>query len=202
MEQLRLRPSDAVWTKVDKRIRKERRRRRVVLWLPLFLLCVVAGGYFYFDTQSNNNKFTASELTSTHNGSDKNTSESTSTTASGSENNSGASVTAPSPATEQTTAPANKTTEQTVVAPRAKPLQRWISLQARLRLLLKRSVQIRMLLRKIFQRTLVPGRTTQEKCRQRLFRYRDGAARHYVKARAHFDLCCRPENPQSLSGRP
>jgi hypothetical protein len=118
MEQLRLRPSDAVWTKVDKRIRKERRRRRVVLWLPLFLLCVVAGGYFYFDTQSNNNKFTASELKSTHNGSDKNTSESTTITDS-SENNSGASVTAPSssPSTGQTTAPENTTTEQTTVAP-------------------------------------------------------------------------------------
>lgn len=66
MEQLKLRPSDAVWTKVDKRIRKERRRRRVVLWLPLFLLCVVAGGYFIFENQSHN-KFTASELNSTHN---------------------------------------------------------------------------------------------------------------------------------------
>ncbi|MBO9631616.1 MAG: outer membrane beta-barrel protein [Chitinophagaceae bacterium] len=66
MEQLRLRPSDAVWTKVDKRIRQERRRRRVVLWLPLFLLCVVAGGYFIFENQSHN-KFTASELNSTHN---------------------------------------------------------------------------------------------------------------------------------------
>ncbi|WP_127130107.1 outer membrane beta-barrel protein [Pseudoflavitalea rhizosphaerae] len=85
MEQLKLRPSDAVWTKVDKRIRKERRRRRVVLWLPLFLLCIVAGGYFYFDAQSNNNKFTASELNSTQTYSDKNTSESTNTTASNSE---------------------------------------------------------------------------------------------------------------------
>lgn len=65
MEQLRLRPSDAVWTKVDTRIRKERRRRRVILWVPLFLLCVVAGGYFYFNTSSDNNKFTASELNST-----------------------------------------------------------------------------------------------------------------------------------------
>jgi hypothetical protein len=118
MEQLKLRPSDAVWTKVDKRIRKERRRRRVVLWLPLLLLCMVAGGYFYFDTQSNNNnKFTASELTSTHKGSDKNTSESTTTADSSSGNNSGAPVTTPSPATEQTTAPANTTTEQTEVAP-------------------------------------------------------------------------------------
>lgn len=117
MEQLRLRPSDAVWTKVDKRIRKERRRRRVVLWLPLFLLCVVTGGYFYFDTQSNNNKITASELISTQKGSDKNTSESTSSTASGRENNSGASTTAPSttisPATDQTTA--NRSPEQSVI---------------------------------------------------------------------------------------
>lgn len=85
MEQLKLRPSDAVWTKVDKRIRKERRRRRVVLWLPLFLLCVVAGGYFYFDAQSNNNKFTASELKSTQTHSDTHASESTNATADSSE---------------------------------------------------------------------------------------------------------------------
>ena len=85
MEQLKLRPSDAVWTKVDKRIRKERRRRRVVLWLPLFLLCLVAGGYFYFDAQSNNNKFTASELKSTQTNSDTHASESTNATAKSSE---------------------------------------------------------------------------------------------------------------------
>lgn len=65
MEQLRLRPSDAVWTKVDKRIRKERRRRRVILWLPLLLLLIAAGGYLLFETNSDNNKFTASDKTST-----------------------------------------------------------------------------------------------------------------------------------------
>lgn len=79
MEQLRLRPSDAVWTKVDKRIRKERRRRRVILWLPLLLLTIAAGGYFLFETQSDNNKFTASELNSTHSNTESTTAVTTDT---------------------------------------------------------------------------------------------------------------------------
>lgn len=74
MEQLRLRPSDAVWTKVDKRIRKERRRRRVILWLPLLLLTIAAGGFFLYETDSHNNNITASELNSTHSDTESTTS--------------------------------------------------------------------------------------------------------------------------------
>lgn len=74
MEQLRLRPSDAVWTKVDKRIRKERRRRRVILWLPLLLLTIAAGGFFLYETNSHNNNITASELNSTHSDTESTTS--------------------------------------------------------------------------------------------------------------------------------
>ena len=46
MEQLRLRPSDAVWMEVEKNIRREKRRRRMIIWLPLLLLVLGAGGYF------------------------------------------------------------------------------------------------------------------------------------------------------------
>lgn len=46
MEQLRLRPSDAVWMEVEKNIRREKRRRRMIIWLPLLLLMLGAGGYF------------------------------------------------------------------------------------------------------------------------------------------------------------
>ncbi|MGN6418624.1 MAG: hypothetical protein ACTHMC_14110 [Pseudobacter sp.] len=83
MEQLRLRPSDAVWTKVDKRIRKERRRRRVILWLPLLLLTIAAGGFFLFENNSHNNNITASELKSTHSNTESTTSATTEPSSSG-----------------------------------------------------------------------------------------------------------------------
>lgn len=84
MEQLRLRPSDAVWTKVDKRIRTERRRRRVILWLPLLLLTIAAGGFFLFENNSHNNNITASELNSTHSNTESTTSVTTAPSTSGS----------------------------------------------------------------------------------------------------------------------
>jgi hypothetical protein len=46
LDQLKLRPSDAVWTVVQKNIRREKRRRRMIIWLPLLLLTLGAGGYF------------------------------------------------------------------------------------------------------------------------------------------------------------
>jgi hypothetical protein len=45
MEQLRLRPSNAVWAGVEKNIRRDKRRRRMIIWIPLFLLFMGAGGY-------------------------------------------------------------------------------------------------------------------------------------------------------------
>lgn len=51
MGELKLRPSEAVWTHVERRIRRERRRRRLVLWIPLLLLMLGAGGYFVFTNQ-------------------------------------------------------------------------------------------------------------------------------------------------------
>ncbi len=46
LEQLKLRPSDAVWMEVEKNIRRDKRRRRMILWLPIALLMLGAGGYF------------------------------------------------------------------------------------------------------------------------------------------------------------
>lgn len=46
MEQLKLRPSDAVWEEVEKNIRRDKHRRRMILWLPLLLLILGAGGYY------------------------------------------------------------------------------------------------------------------------------------------------------------
>lgn len=46
LEQLKLRPSVAVWAAVESNIRKEKRRRRMILWLPICFLFLGAGGYF------------------------------------------------------------------------------------------------------------------------------------------------------------
>jgi hypothetical protein len=46
MEQFRLRQSNAVWTEVEKNIRRDKRRRRMIMWLPVALLFLGAGGYF------------------------------------------------------------------------------------------------------------------------------------------------------------
>jgi hypothetical protein len=50
MDDLRLRPSDAVWAEVERNLRREKRRRRIVLWLPLMGVLLTAGGYFIFTT--------------------------------------------------------------------------------------------------------------------------------------------------------
>ena len=46
LEQLKLRPSVAVWAGVESNIRKDKRRRRMIIWLPICLLFLGAGGYF------------------------------------------------------------------------------------------------------------------------------------------------------------
>lgn len=45
LEQLKLRPSNAVWAEVERNIRLQKRRRRLLIWLPAALLIMIAGGY-------------------------------------------------------------------------------------------------------------------------------------------------------------
>ncbi len=45
LEQLKLRPSTAVWAEVERNIRLQKRRRRLLIWLPAALLVMIAGGY-------------------------------------------------------------------------------------------------------------------------------------------------------------
>lgn len=54
MGEFRLRPSEAIWTTVEKRVRQKRRRRKVILWLPVLLLTMGAAGYFINELNSNN----------------------------------------------------------------------------------------------------------------------------------------------------
>lgn len=42
---MKLKPSDAVWSRVHERITREKKRRRVLLWLPLLLLLSAGGIY-------------------------------------------------------------------------------------------------------------------------------------------------------------
>lgn len=49
MDELKLRPSDAVWAEVERNLRREKRRRRTLLWLPLMGILLTAGGYFIFN---------------------------------------------------------------------------------------------------------------------------------------------------------
>src|SRR5687768_978518 len=48
MDDLRLRPSDAVWAEVERNLRREKRRRRALLWLPLMGILLTAGGYIIY----------------------------------------------------------------------------------------------------------------------------------------------------------
>lgn len=53
MDELRLRPSDAVWAEVERNLRRDKRRRRTLLWLPLLGILLTAGGYFIFKMPGN-----------------------------------------------------------------------------------------------------------------------------------------------------
>jgi len=57
LDELKLRPSKAVWKNVEENIRQEKRRRRMVLWLPLLFLLLGGTGYFLI----NKNGFVSAE---------------------------------------------------------------------------------------------------------------------------------------------
>lgn len=46
-DELRLKPSAAVWTKVSSRIQKERKYKRLLLWIPLIILFIGSGVYLF-----------------------------------------------------------------------------------------------------------------------------------------------------------
>src|SRR5689334_3778532 len=48
--ELKLRPSTAVWTEVEKNIRHDKRRRRFLFWLPVFFLFLATSGYVLYRT--------------------------------------------------------------------------------------------------------------------------------------------------------
>ena len=48
LDELKFRPSQTVWTGVEKKIRGDKRRRRALLWLPLLFLGLAAGGYWVY----------------------------------------------------------------------------------------------------------------------------------------------------------
>ncbi|MBC7905065.1 MAG: hypothetical protein H7Y27_16675 [Gemmatimonadaceae bacterium] len=54
MDELRLKPSAAVWPDVERQIREKRSKRRVIfwIWLPLLLAVISAAGYMYFRTEN------------------------------------------------------------------------------------------------------------------------------------------------------
>jgi cytoskeletal protein RodZ len=50
MGELKLRPTDAVWTEIEKNIRHTKRRRRFIFWLPVFFLFLATSGYVLYTT--------------------------------------------------------------------------------------------------------------------------------------------------------
>ena len=56
LDELKIRPSDNVWTAVQERIRRDKRRRRGLILLPLLLLLLAGGGYFLIDNYTTNTK--------------------------------------------------------------------------------------------------------------------------------------------------
>jgi hypothetical protein len=46
LDELKFTPSDAVWQKVEARIKKDKDRRRLLIWLPLFCLLLGMGGWY------------------------------------------------------------------------------------------------------------------------------------------------------------
>jgi hypothetical protein len=50
MEELKFRPSEAVWMEVEKNIRRDKRRRRFLLWVPVAAGLLLTGGYLVFSS--------------------------------------------------------------------------------------------------------------------------------------------------------
>ncbi|RYG03382.1 MAG: hypothetical protein EOO02_08575, partial [Chitinophagaceae bacterium] len=68
MDELRFRPSDAVWQGVERELRKDKPSRRGWLWIPAALLLLCAGGY-YAVQQSGDRQHDAASATALNNSS-------------------------------------------------------------------------------------------------------------------------------------
>src|SRR5687767_10293687 len=60
LDELQLRPSPAVWTDVEKQIRKEKKRRRVIVFWWLLPLLLTGAGAIYYYSQVNSSDSTIS----------------------------------------------------------------------------------------------------------------------------------------------
>ena len=69
--ELKLNPSDAVWQKIELRIKKEKRRRWALFLLPLLLIGSLYGGYVLFNN-NNSNSITPPQQQATNNVTEKN----------------------------------------------------------------------------------------------------------------------------------
>ena len=64
LEELQLRPTPAVWTEVEKQIRKDKKRRRVIIFWWLLPVLLTGGAITYY--LSTNNKSTSNEILTNH----------------------------------------------------------------------------------------------------------------------------------------
>ena len=73
MDDLKLKPSDAVWPLVEKRIREKKRRKRALIFLPLLAGIMLLGysGIHYFNSMANNKRSKASDGNETNKINDK-----------------------------------------------------------------------------------------------------------------------------------
>ena len=57
MDELKLHPSDAVWTKIEAQIKKEKRRRWMLIFLPVILIGSLYGGYVLLNRNNSTHYF-------------------------------------------------------------------------------------------------------------------------------------------------
>src|ERR1035437_6008350 len=57
MDELKLHPSDAVWQKIEARIKKEKRRRWILFFFPAMLICFLYGGYVLLNRSNSTHEY-------------------------------------------------------------------------------------------------------------------------------------------------
>ena len=66
LEELKIPPSDTVWTSVEAQIRKEKRRRRGIVFFPILFILLGTGFYLVFQNKFSSSNDRASEIVSTN----------------------------------------------------------------------------------------------------------------------------------------